>query len=91
MALGCPVICSDADGMKEQLGDTAIFFNPKREDELAAGILELYSNDNTRVKLVQEGKKLAHSWSEDDYLRSILDLVEDFEPYKRCWNMFLKR
>ncbi len=91
MALGCPVICSDADGMKEQLGDSAIFFDPKREDELAARIFELYSDDKARVKLVQEGKKLANSWTEDDYLRSILDIVEDFEPYKRCWNMFLKR
>ena len=91
MTLGCPVICSDADGMKEQLGNSAIFFDPKREDELAEKIYQLYSNAEERIRLVEAGKKGALNWTQDDYLSSILDIVEDFEPYKRCWDLFLEK
>ena len=88
MTLGCPVICSDADGMKEQLGNSAVFFDPKREDELAERVYQLYSNAEERTRFVEAGKKCALSWTQDDYLRSILDIVDDFEPYKRCWDLF---
>ena len=88
MTLGCPVICSEADGMKEQLGNSAIFFDPKREDELAERIYQLHSNVEERKRLVEAGKKCAGNWTQNDYLTSILDIVEEFEPYKRCWDLF---
>ena len=88
MTLGCPVICSEADGMKEQLGNSAIFFDPKREDELAERICQLHSNVEERKRLVEAGKRCAGSWTQNDYLTSILDIVEEFEPYKRCWDLF---
>ena len=91
MTLGCPVICADADGMKEQLGNSAVYFDPKREDELADRIYQLYSNIEERTRLVKAGKKCAGNWTQNDYLTSILDIVEEFEPYKRCWDLFLEK
>ena len=88
MALGCPVICSDADGMKEQLGDAALFFDPRREDQLAERIYQLHSNTAEQIRLVEAGKKCISGWTQNDYLEAILDIVDDFEPYRRCWGLF---
>jgi glycosyltransferase involved in cell wall biosynthesis len=86
MALGCPVICADAKGMKEQLGDAAIFFNPFNENELVEKIKELSGNDNIRAAMIENGKIVAQSVTTDKYIEKMISLIDEFSPIRECWS-----
>lgn len=86
MALDCPVICADAKGMKEQLGDAAIFFNPFNENELVEKIKELSGNDNIRAAMIENGKIVAQSVTTDKYIEKMISLIDEFSPIRECWS-----
>lgn len=44
MELGCPVICTDLAGHKEELGDAALYFNAKDVDGLYNAMLTMIDN-----------------------------------------------
>jgi glycosyltransferase involved in cell wall biosynthesis len=86
MALKCPVICSNSDGMEEQLGDAALFFNPLNENELAQKISLLLSDDNLRQQQAAKGYQLAHILTPENHIKKFLDLVDEFAPIRECWS-----
>ena len=55
-ALGCPVIASEVSGAKEQLGNAAILFDPRDENDLARKIKLLYNNKKYRKMLINRVK-----------------------------------
>lgn len=55
MALGTPVLCSDAAALPETCGDAALFVDPLDEDALAAGIARLARDDGLRAQLRARG------------------------------------
>jgi glycosyltransferase involved in cell wall biosynthesis len=54
-ALGCPVLTSNIYGVPEQVGDAAILFNPKSEEDIADKIRCIISDDLFREKLISNG------------------------------------
>jgi glycosyltransferase involved in cell wall biosynthesis len=86
MALGCPVICADAPGMKIQLGNSALFFNRWDENNLAEQIKLLMSDHNLRKSLISSGNELANSVNVTNYLKQFLKLVDEFAPIRECWS-----
>ena len=45
IALGCPVAVSDIDGMRDQMGDAALFFDPTSVPEMAQVMERLWRDD----------------------------------------------
>ena len=84
-ALGCPVIASKAAGAKEQLGEAALLVNPVDEQEIAWAINKLWHNKKLRAKLIQKGISRAKKWTSNDYIKGVCDILDEFEPYRRCW------
>lgn len=84
MALQCPVISSGTAGMKEQLGDCALFFDPKDENSLIEQIEKL-NDRNLRNELIAKGEILAKKYSTENYIKHMLKLIDDFEPIRECW------
>lgn len=85
-ALGCPVIASRVSGAEEQLGDAALLFDPANKDELAEAIKRVSDSRDLRDTLIQRGRKRAQMFSSLDYVSSVLKLVDEFEPMRRCWS-----
>lgn len=85
MALNCPVISADAPGMREQLGECALFFNPKDEDELIEKIKQL-ENQELRQNLITKGELLAKTCSIENYINKMVQIIDDFAPIRECWN-----
>jgi len=85
-ALGCPVIASEVSGAKEQLGNAAILFDPRDENDLARKIKLLYNNKKYRKMLINRGLKRASKWTSDDFVEGIIKIIDDFEPIRRCWS-----
>ena len=54
-ALGCPVLCSDLKGHKEQLGEGAIYFDPESVEEIY-NALKIIMDSHTREQLLKKAK-----------------------------------
>lgn len=85
-ALGCPVIASNVAGIKEQLRDAAILVNPADEKEIAEAVNKLWYNNKLRARLIQKGILRAKKWTSNDYIKGICNILDEFEPYRRCWS-----
>lgn len=90
-ALGCPVIASKIPGYQDQLGDAVMAVNPKDPGEIASAILTLDKDSSTRDKLISKGYKQVSMFSEIDYIQRLMPILDDFEPYRRCWKVSNKR
>jgi len=84
-ALGCPVIASNVSGAQEQLGDAALLVDPRDEEQIALAIKSLYENPSLRRTLVKRGLKRAASWTSEDFVTSVFAILDEFEPFRRCW------
>lgn len=76
MAAGCPVISSDAACLPEIYKDVALYFNPESEEEIAAAILEMVSNDTLRGRLVEQGLIHAKTFTWEKSLQKKIALIE---------------
>lgn len=86
MALGCPVVCSNSQGMEEELDDAALFFDPKNHKEITNQVVKLYNNEKLKHTLIDKGKKRALSWTSEDYVEKLVSVCEDFKPIRETWS-----
>lgn len=84
-ALRCPVIASDVDGAREQLGDAALFVNPRDPANIAAAIKSLHDDEGLRQRLIDNGRARAEKWTAKDFVRGVFSALDEFEPVRRCW------
>lgn len=85
-SLGCPVIAAKVDGASIQMGDAAMLFDPKNERELAESILGLHSDHLLRKELINRGFNLVQNYTSEKYVKRIIEIVDEFEPIRRCWS-----
>lgn len=55
MNFGCPVVCSNATSLPEEVGKAAEFVGPFVEDSIAEGIWKVLTNSEYAKELIQEG------------------------------------
>ena len=83
--LNCPVIITDLDGHKEQLKDSALFFNGYKPEELAEQMFKLLSDNSIREKIILKEKKLAKTFEDINYFDNINNLLYNFETIRNTW------
>ena len=54
MELGCPVICSDIAGHREELGDAAIYFNPLDSTNMAKAMRDISMNRDLYLRRIKD-------------------------------------
>lgn len=77
MALGCPVVASNAASLPEVCGDAALYFDPDDSGELANAIRRVMKEPETRRSLVERGRLRLrhHDW--DNAARAHLALLAE--------------
>lgn len=78
MAAGCPVAVSDIYGMREQLGDAALFFNPSSIFEIATAMRSLWKDDALCHSLARRGLDHHKRWNQEHFntrFHAILDAL----------------
>ena len=60
---GCPVAVSGIYGMPEQVGDAALLFDPRSEQEMEVVMERLWMDSALRQQLIERGKARAQEWS----------------------------
>lgn len=84
-ALGCPVIMADVAGAREQMYGSTLFFDPRSEDDLIGCINKVQRTD-VRQRLISQGLIRAQNWTAREYCASIIEIIDSFEPIRRCWS-----
>ena len=84
-AAGCPVLASEVSGSREQLGDAALFCDPKNPADIADKIHQLHSDEALRLKLISRGYARAGAWTPDDFVRGVLSIIDDFGGIRVNW------
>jgi len=84
-ACGCPVIASAVAGAQEQFGDAALRVDPVRPDGIAQAIKDLSDKPQLRLELIARGRARAKAFNSLDYVRGVLEIVDEFEPVRINW------
>ncbi len=64
MAIGCPMAVSNIYAMPEQVGDSALLFDPHSVDEMSDAMLRLATDDALCLRLAEAGRARAASWGQ---------------------------
>lgn len=75
-ALGCPVAASGIYGMPEQLGDAALFFDPRSEEQMADCIRRLWQDDALCQRLISSGHKRDRQWGPSQFSAGLHSIIE---------------
>jgi glycosyltransferase involved in cell wall biosynthesis len=84
-ALGCPVAAAEVPGVREQLKSAAIFFDPIDPEDIADKIQTLHLGVDLKSDLRIRGYSRAQAWTSLDFAKGILNLIDEFSVYRRCW------
>lgn len=83
--LGCPVIITDLDGHKEQLKDTALYFDGCDAGQLAECMHKMLKDAKLKKKLLQKQKKLAVDFGKVNYFEKVQNIIDEFRPFRETW------
>jgi len=84
-ALGCPAIVSNYRGAEEQLGDSAVLFDPANPAAIAQAIARVITDESLRVQLIERGKTRADKWTGRDFVAGVFKIFDSFEAQRCCW------
>lgn len=85
IALDCPVIITGIEGHKEQLGDSALYFEGLSYESLAECVLKvengIFPDDTSRFKAAE----LKKEWQDYDYAVCVFDILDEFQRYRELY------
>lgn len=87
MGLGCPVICAEYDGAREQLKDAALFFNPHDAVKIVDAVKALENDSGLKETLAKRGKELAEAYCIEKYVGTVYDTFRRAAVIRECWDM----
>lgn len=71
-----PVITSNVSCMPETGGPGAYYVNPDKPEEIAAGMLAIYNNDDLRTKMVTDGWAHAQNFTLEKSAASVMNVYQ---------------
>lgn len=84
MALNCPVICADNKGMRLQLENNALFFDPITGDGLIDCLAKL-EDVVFRKKIISSAYEFVNKYSVNNYIENIYKLFDEYSNYLELW------
>ena len=86
LAIGCPIICSDFEGHREQLLDSALYFSPNDPNEMAEKIEKLFNTNGLIEELKIKSKNIRKN-SLKNSVDILLKAFYDFQSIRDCWDL----
>lgn len=83
--LHCPVIITDLAGHKEQLKDSALYFNGYKPEELANHMYSMLHSESLKESLITKQIKLHQIFDKTNYFIEIKKIIDDFKSVRKTW------
>lgn len=77
MSQGCAVVSSGESCMKEVLGEAAVYFDPRNEEDMIKQIKVVLEDDNLKKNLVEKGYEQVGKYSWEDAARETLRIYKE--------------
>lgn len=78
--MGTPVVYSDIEGCRDQLGDAGLLINPDKPKDIAAKIRKIYNDKSLQNSLARKGKKRLKEWNTRTKFRAtVRKVIQDFK------------
>ena len=84
MHIGCPVICSDIAGHREQLGDAALYFDARDSKALTQCMEEVVANRDKYAAAIEKQKEKA-TFTIEEALRRINQYMVELIAIRSAW------
>ena len=84
MHIGCPVICSDIAGHREQLGDAALYFDPRDSKALTQCMEEVVANRDKYAAAIEKQKEKT-TFTIEEALRRINQYMVELIAIRSAW------
>ena len=84
--IGVPVIYSNIEGSKEQLGEAALYVDLKNPLSLANQLKRLLDDESLKNKLIVEGKKKSEYNNLINRSYVLEKIIKEFKHKRDCWN-----
>lgn len=78
IALGCPVIVSDVYAAREQLNDSALYFDPKDSVDICNKILQLLESKKLRENIINKGFIKSVQYSQNEFRKILLNSLINY-------------
>jgi glycosyltransferase involved in cell wall biosynthesis len=75
-AVGCPVASSSVYGMREQMGDAALYFDPSSPVEIAQIMKRLWQSDDLCKELSRKALVRSSHWNQSHFNGRFYDILE---------------
>lgn len=76
MAVGVPVVSSNAGALKEVGGEAAVYFDPTNINDISAKISEVLNSAKIRYDLIEKGKKRYQQFSWEKLAKETLEVYK---------------
>ena len=78
MAVGTPILCSDATSLPEVGGDAALYFDPRRPEAILTAMVRLVDEPGLPAALVAKGRERLAQWGDSEAMaRAYLDVFSE--------------
>lgn len=84
LELGCPIICSDLEGHREELGDAALYFNPLDSKELTIAMKTMVARREIYLQRIKKQAKET-KFTLENALIAIDTSLCDAAIVRGCW------
>lgn len=85
ISCGCPVICSDFFGHREQTQGAALYVNPEEYLDIKEKIKILIDDEGLRQNLIHKGLEVSRQNSVEHVFKELLESFDEFEKIRLCW------
>lgn len=79
MASGVPVVVSNVSSLPEVVGDAGKLIDPNSVESIAAGLLEVLTDKNTRAQMIQKGLEQSKKFTWEECAKKTLALIESLK------------
>ena len=83
--LGCPVIITDLTGHKEQMEDSAIYFDGIDASSLVKAMMKILEDTSLRESLIRKERMLMQEYNKKKYIDYVIDIFDEFEKIHKRW------
>ena len=84
-AIGTPVIYSDLDGLRDQVGDAALLCDLKNSNNLADHLKSILESANLRNDLIIKGGNRLHELSKNNVVEVLGEIFDIYSIKLKCW------
>lgn len=76
-AVGCPVGISNVNGIPDNIGNAALYFDPKSVQEISEVIKLLWIDDKQCLELSQRGTLMNARWGQKEFNKRFAEVIKD--------------